>query len=1277
MAALYISKKNGNVFQDTFYEANFKVNYIGGQLSGDENEQQSRKDLFDDFLKNHKERTILTGRYIENEAAIDDLRNQFANQNNSAKRVEILEELYNLKRPFISDLAGRDEQNQLFEQQNKLREELREKNKEKDNILFQRFKDLLDSIEPSKLNSNTKPTYEKLNKRFKELKNSVNFELSEEDKKLLKELVSEYKPLQSENSNSQSKNEDLQSEYEKLQSEYDDLQDDKELISVSNILSNTTNKKERPISFKKIYTKNYPPISFNIDIYDDVYKYKYLFRDIKDKPEEFNNLINTEDIKSIYPELDLHEQKKEYEQKKEEVTTKIEEFKKEKKEQLIEAFNKRFEDSKYGINVFGKPDERDKSLSIKFKKYIKGLTNEEKQTFINEQIEKIQLNAKYGNVNQKLKEELKLLLKYKKPSNEFLIRDLKETKETLRFINEYKLINDFNKRFIKYRELIDNKPEEFLKYIKNDEYFFNKIINHINNLKVEKKKKKFIDKLINNIKLNESNDSINKKLKEKLKEELKEFKDKDEELKKEEVNTEIDRLKNEQYEILVNRQKRADDMILERDNILKRENTFKTSKRYDKLISLLADDIINSHRYINLEDINSKRLNDINGDTNEEKIKNKKFSAKKRNMITLINDINKKIIPGEPPVYKEIIEDEEFIQKLEKKLKTKLKKKKYDSSNTYKIIDDIKTELKLRNSKNSENAKLSSAVSNRSTSSTIEGSNSGSNISQNPNFTQITSETNTYRSENISSNNNISSLNTSVTKIRNYNGISNSGRSNIISQFSSENNNNNMNNNYNNNNYNNNINNMNSIVNYKRNNNRRTKQVNYERNNNTENNQANSLRINNQKKNSANNQKKNSANSLRINNQNNNQANSLRINNQANSLRINNQNNNSANSQNNNSANSQGINNQANNQNNNSANSQRINNQANNQKKNSKNNKNLGNISRIPNTTLPGIVPITPPPMHQQIIMQQQPIAQQPQSIVQQPQPIAQQPQSIAQQPQPIAQQPQPIAQQPELVSKKTEYVIVSPPKQQVKVQPKQQVKSQPKQQVKAQPKQQVKAQTKQQVKAQTKQQVKAQTKQQVKAQINQQTKEQQIKAQIIKNELKNEKKVMERKKKRSKVMPTKVQSEKKLTKLLDDKKFNKFLDSLSYDNSKLFGTEFKPLTKRQDCLKGECPIKFMLLNNRFNKKGNIKNIDDINKRYIWQYITYLRLYNKDNEIFKVEYKNVEYNKVSPQYLYLLVKTKLDSEAIKRTSINKDSLKTLLRKILKQKNIVNPLLNKV
>ena len=102
MAALYISKKNGNVFQDTFYEANFKVNYIGGQLSGGENEQ-SREKLFDYFSNNHKERTILTGRYIEDEAEIGVLRNEFANENDATKRVKILEKLYKLKRGYILD----------------------------------------------------------------------------------------------------------------------------------------------------------------------------------------------------------------------------------------------------------------------------------------------------------------------------------------------------------------------------------------------------------------------------------------------------------------------------------------------------------------------------------------------------------------------------------------------------------------------------------------------------------------------------------------------------------------------------------------------------------------------------------------------------------------------------------------------------------------------------------------------------------------------------------------------------------------------------------------------------------------------------------------------------------------------------------------------------------------------------------------------------------------------------------------------------------------------
>ena len=169
-----------------------------------------------------------------------------------------------------------------------------------------------------------------------------------------------------------------------------------------------------------------------------------------------------------------------------------------------------------------------------------------------------------------------------------------------------------------------------------------------------------------------------------------------------------------------------------------------------------------------------------------------------------------------------------------------------------------------------------------------------------------------------------------------------------------------------------------------------------------------------------------------------------------------------------------------------------------------------------------------------------------------------------------------------------------------------------------------------------------------------------------------NTKGILKEVSKKSKVVPADV----KQTKLLTDKKLIKFLDELKYSNKKLFGNQFKPLTRRADCLKKDCPIKFMKLNNMLNKKGNIKKteIDKIDKRYIWQYITYLRLYNKDLDIFKVVYKGEEYKSMSPKYLYLLLKTKVDNEAIKRLSIQRKSLQTFLSKILKNKNIKNPML---
>ena len=139
----------------------------------------------------------------------------------------------------------------------------------------------------------------------------------------------------------------------------------------------------------------------------------------------------------------------------------------------------------------------------------------------------------------------------------------------------------------------------------------------------------------------------------------------------------------------------------------------------------------------------------------------------------------------------------------------------------------------------------------------------------------------------------------------------------------------------------------------------------------------------------------------------------------------------------------------------------------------------------------------------------------------------------------------------------------------------------------------------------------------------------------------------------------------------------DKYLSELKFNNSKIFGQQFRPLTKKSDCLKRDCPIKFMKINNKFNKKCNIKRkyIDDIDKRYIWQYITYLRLYNTDKNIFKVEYDGDKLESMNPKYLYLLIKTKVDDESIKRASLSKKALKSFLNRVFKEKNLVIPMLD--
>ena len=48
---------------------------------------------------------------------------------------------------------------------------------------------------------------------------------------------------------------------------------------------------------------------------------------------------------------------------------------------------------------------------------------------------------------------------------------------------------------------------------------------------------------------------------------------------------------------------------------------------------------------------------------------------------------------------------------------------------------------------------------------------------------------------------------------------------------------------------------------------------------------------------------------------------------------------------------------------------------------------------------------------------------------------------------------------------------------------------------------------------------------------------------------------------------------------------------------------------------------------------------------------------------------------MNPKYLYLLIKTKVDDESIKRASLSKKALKSFLNRVFKEKNLVIPMLD--
>ena len=68
-------------------------------------------------------------------------------------------------------------------------------------------------------------------------------------------------------------------------------------------------------------------------------------------------------------------------------------------------------------------------------------------------------------------------------------------------------------------------------------------------------------------------------------------------------------------------------------------------------------------------------------------------------------------------------------------------------------------------------------------------------------------------------------------------------------------------------------------------------------------------------------------------------------------------------------------------------------------------------------------------------------------------------------------------------------------------------------------------------------------------------------------------------------------------------------------------------------------------------------------------------MYNKENPILKVKYDDEELESMNPKYLYLLIKTKVSNQSIKRVSISKNTLRSFLNIVLKDKSIKNPLIN--
>ena len=126
----------------------------------------------------------------------------------------------------------------------------------------------------------------------------------------------------------------------------------------------------------------------------------------------------------------------------------------------------------------------------------------------------------------------------------------------------------------------------------------------------------------------------------------------------------------------------------------------------------------------------------------------------------------------------------------------------------------------------------------------------------------------------------------------------------------------------------------------------------------------------------------------------------------------------------------------------------------------------------------------------------------------------------------------------------------------------------------------------------------------------------------------------------------------------------------ITYKDENVFGKTFSKKAKHL-----KCAIDFLTLHQFLNRRGKIKDNEysNIKKRYLWQYIYYIRINNKNVEMFK-KYLGLGH-KIKAIQLYKMIKEETDGNKSNK-NIKKRELKAFINKLFRKNLDLNiPFLN--